>query len=154
MNAYCKSVKLGKHRQCLPLTGIELALSTPEVIIFKSQRTIPYHANMVQYMPTWYNFGQTEWFYVYKYPHASETYVPYYEDCYRIWYRGLWWASQVVGDTKMTEIEVSISILSWCPKHIKFMRIRLCTSRKLPIKLLQISHYEKHGHRTLSQQLP
>ena len=30
--------------------------------------------------------------------------------------RGLWWASQVVGDTTMTEIEVSISILSWCPK--------------------------------------
>ena len=28
--------------------------------------------------------------------------------------RGLWWASQVVGDTTMTEIEVSISILSWC----------------------------------------
>ena len=27
--------------------------------------------------------------------------------------RGLWWASHVVGDTKMTEIEVSISILSW-----------------------------------------
>ena len=26
---------------------------------------------------------------------------------------GLWWASQVVGDTTMTEIEVSISILSW-----------------------------------------
>ena len=59
-------------------------------------------------------------------------------DCYRNWYqdwghcgvtndlgsspqpegeaRGLWWASQVVGDTTMTEIEVSISILSWCPK--------------------------------------
>ena len=30
--------------------------------------------------------------------------------------RGLWWASQVVGDTTMTEIEVSISILSWCLK--------------------------------------
>ena len=29
---------------------------------------------------------------------------------------GLWWASQVVGDTTMTEIEVSISILSWCLK--------------------------------------
>ena len=27
--------------------------------------------------------------------------------------RGLWWVSQVVGDTTMTEIEVSISILSW-----------------------------------------
>ena len=26
------------------------------------------------------------------------------------------WASQVVGDTTMTEIEVSISILSWCLK--------------------------------------
>ena len=29
---------------------------------------------------------------------------------------GLWWAIQVVGDTTMTEIEVSISILSWCLK--------------------------------------
>ena len=28
--------------------------------------------------------------------------------------RRLWWASQVVVDTTMTEIEVSISILSWC----------------------------------------
>ena len=28
--------------------------------------------------------------------------------------RGLWWASQVVGDITMTEIEVSIYILSWC----------------------------------------
>ena len=27
--------------------------------------------------------------------------------------RGLWWASQVVNETTMTEIEVSISILSW-----------------------------------------
>ena len=27
--------------------------------------------------------------------------------------RGLWWASRVVGDTTVTEIEVSISILSW-----------------------------------------
>ena len=58
--------------------------------------------------------------------------------CYRNWYQdwghcgvtndlgsspqpegeawGLWWASQVVGDTTMTEIEVSISILSWCFK--------------------------------------
>ena len=26
---------------------------------------------------------------------------------------GMWWASQVVGDTTMTEIEVSISLLSW-----------------------------------------
>ena len=30
--------------------------------------------------------------------------------------RGLWWASQVVGDATMTEIEVSISILSWWNK--------------------------------------
>ena len=30
--------------------------------------------------------------------------------------RGLWWASQVVGDTTMTKIELSISILSWCLK--------------------------------------
>ena len=30
--------------------------------------------------------------------------------------RGRWWASQVVGDTTMTEIEASISILSWCLK--------------------------------------
>ena len=28
----------------------------------------------------------------------------------------LWWASQVVGDTTITSIEVSISILSWCLK--------------------------------------
>ena len=27
--------------------------------------------------------------------------------------QGLWWASQVVNETTMTEIEVSISILSW-----------------------------------------
>ena len=27
--------------------------------------------------------------------------------------RGLWWASQVVNETTMTEIEVSIYILSW-----------------------------------------
>ena len=27
--------------------------------------------------------------------------------------RGLWWASQVVNETTMNEIEVSISILSW-----------------------------------------
>ena len=27
--------------------------------------------------------------------------------------RGLWWASQVVNETTMTEIEASISILSW-----------------------------------------
>ena len=26
---------------------------------------------------------------------------------------GLWWASQVVNETTMTEIQVSISILSW-----------------------------------------
>ena len=30
--------------------------------------------------------------------------------------RGLWWASQVVGDATMTEMEVSISILSWWNK--------------------------------------
>ena len=30
--------------------------------------------------------------------------------------RGLWWASQVVGDTTMTSISVSIYILSWCLK--------------------------------------
>ena len=30
--------------------------------------------------------------------------------------RVLWWASQVVGDTTMTEIEESISILLWCLK--------------------------------------
>ena len=29
---------------------------------------------------------------------------------------GLWWASQVVGDATMTEMEVSISILSWWNK--------------------------------------
>ena len=31
--------------------------------------------------------------------------------------QGLWWASQVAGDTTMTEIEVSISILSRCLKE-------------------------------------
>ena len=40
------------------------------------------------------------------------------------------------------------------PKHIKFMQIRVCISRKSLIKLLQISHHGKHGHRPLSQQLP
>ena len=30
--------------------------------------------------------------------------------------RRLRWASHVVGDTTMTEVEVSISILSWCLK--------------------------------------
>ena len=39
-------------------------------------------------------------------------------------------------------------------KHIKYMQIRVCISRKSPIKLLQISHHGKHGHRPLSQQLP
>ena len=39
-------------------------------------------------------------------------------------------------------------------KHIKFMQIRVCISRKSLIKLLHISHYGKHGHRPLSQQLP
>ena len=39
-------------------------------------------------------------------------------------------------------------------KHIKFMQIRVCISRKSVIKLLQISHYGKHGHRALSQQPP
>ena len=38
-------------------------------------------------------------------------------------------------------------------KHIKSMYIRVCISRKSLIKLLQISHYGKHGHRPLSQQL-
>ena len=40
------------------------------------------------------------------------------------------------------------------PKYIKFMQIRVCISRKSFIKPLQISHYGKHGHRPLSQQLP
>ena len=39
-------------------------------------------------------------------------------------------------------------------KHIKFMQIRVCISGKSLIKLLQISHYGKHGIRPLSQQLP
>ena len=39
-------------------------------------------------------------------------------------------------------------------KHIKFMQIRVCISRKSLIKLLHISHYGKHGHRPLSPQLP
>ena len=36
-------------------------------------------------------------------------------------------------------------------KHIKSMQFRVCISRKSLIKLLQISHYGKHGHRPLSQ---
>ena len=39
-------------------------------------------------------------------------------------------------------------------KHIKSMQIRVCIRRKSLIKLLQISQYGRHGHRTLSQQLP
>ena len=39
-------------------------------------------------------------------------------------------------------------------KYIKSQQIRVCISRKLLIKLLQISHYGKHGHIPLSQQLP
>ena len=39
-------------------------------------------------------------------------------------------------------------------KHIRFMQIRVCKSRKSLIKLLQISHCGKHGHRPLSQQPP
>ena len=39
-------------------------------------------------------------------------------------------------------------------KQIKFMQIRVYISRKSLIKLLQISHYGKHGLRPLSQQLP
>ena len=40
------------------------------------------------------------------------------------------------------------------PKHIKFMEIRVYIRRKSLIKLLQTSHYEKHGHKPLSQQPP
>ena len=39
-------------------------------------------------------------------------------------------------------------------KHTTAMQIRVCISRKLPIKLLPISHNGKHGHRQLTQQLP
>ena len=39
-------------------------------------------------------------------------------------------------------------------KQIEFMQFPVCISRKVLIKLLQISHYGKHGHRPLSQQLP
>ena len=39
-------------------------------------------------------------------------------------------------------------------KHSKSMEFRVCKIRKSLIKLLQISHYGKHGHRPLSQQLP
>ena len=38
-------------------------------------------------------------------------------------------------------------------KPIKFMQVRVCVSRKSSIKLLEISHYGKHDHRPLSQQL-
>ena len=34
-------------------------------------------------------------------------------------------------------------------KHVEFMQIRVCISRKSLIKLLQISHFGKHGHRPL-----
>ena len=39
-------------------------------------------------------------------------------------------------------------------KHIKSVQIWVCISRKSLLKLLQLSHYGKHGHRPLSQQLP
>ena len=39
-------------------------------------------------------------------------------------------------------------------KHIKFMQICMCIRWKSLIKLLQISHKGKHGHRPLSLQLP
>ena len=39
-------------------------------------------------------------------------------------------------------------------KHIEFMPIWVCISRKSPIKLLKISHYGKHGQRPWSQKLP
>ena len=39
-------------------------------------------------------------------------------------------------------------------KHVNYMLIRVCIIRKSLIKLLQISHYGKHVHRPLSQQLP
>ena len=38
------------------------------------------------------------------------------------------------------------------PKHIKSIGIRVYISRKSLIKLLQTSHYEKHGHKPLPQQ--
>ena len=38
---------------------------------------------------------------------------------------GLWWASQVVGDATMTEMEVSISILSWWNK-INYKQTKEC----------------------------
>ena len=39
-------------------------------------------------------------------------------------------------------------------KYIKSIYIRVCISRKSLLKMLQISHYGKHGLRPLSQQLP
>ena len=76
---------------------------------------------------------------------------------YRNWYQD--WghcgeSSQVVGDTTMAEIEVSILFYHDASKHIISMQIRVCISRKWLIKLHQISHYGKQGHRPLSQQLP
>ena len=38
-------------------------------------------------------------------------------------------------------------------KRIKSIHIQVCANRKSLIKLLQISHFGKHGHRPLSQQL-
>ena len=65
-----------------------------------------------------------------------------------------WEAHQVVSDTTMTEIEVSISILSWCLKAYWIYADSGVYKQKIAHKLLQISHYGKHGYRPLSQQLP
>ena len=58
----------------------------------------------------------------------------YYWNWYRDWghcdVTPTWEAHQVVSDTTMTEIEVSISIYHDASKHIEFMQIRVCISRK------------------------
>ena len=45
--------------------------------------------------------------------------------------RGLWWASQVVGDTTMTEIEVSIPITSYSQSRVTSMA--LCKRNTTPV---------------------
>ena len=101
--------------------------------------------------------------------------------CFLIWLTQIWWEIcftnilvLVIGiDTKIEVIVVSPEGCGELPrslvtpqwpklryqflfyhdasKHIKFMQIQVCISRKSLIKLLQIRHYGKHGHRPLSQ---
>ena len=63
---------------------------------------------------------------------------------------GLWWASQIVGDTTMTDIEVSIFILSWRLKAYWIYADSDMYKQKIAHKAafnLQICLCRKHGHR-------